>query len=123
MLIYVSSNQIHMLGRLASATDSQQPPALHRFISLQSFLYTGRFRLVLPWQVTVSSDHLCDAETARGQIWLVCKKDSYFSGVDAHGSPRVRCSSVAPAMSSPPSQIPVRLPSTLPMLRALEIAS
>jgi hypothetical protein len=87
MLIYVSSNQMHMLGRLASATDAEQPQATHRFVSLQSIAYTGRFRLVLHWQVIVSSDHLYGAETARGQICVVCKKDSYFSRIDAHGPP------------------------------------
>jgi hypothetical protein len=104
-----------MLGRLASATDAQQPQAPHRFVFLQSLAYTGRFRLVLHWQVTVSSDHLYGAETARGQICVVCKKDSYFSRIGAYGP-------LGRAASSPPSQIPVRLPSTLPMLRAPEIA-
>jgi len=87
MLIYVSSNQMHMLGRLASATDAQQPQAPHRFVFLQSLAYTGRFRLVLHWQVIVSSDHLYGAETARGQICVVCKKDSYFSRIGAYGPP------------------------------------
>ena len=76
-----------MLGRLASATDAQQPQAPHRFVFLQSLAYTGRFRLVLHWQVTVSSEHLYGAETARGQICVVCKKDSYFSRIGAYGPP------------------------------------
>jgi hypothetical protein len=112
-----------MLGRLASATDTQQPQAPHRFVSLQSLTYTGRLWLVLHWQVTVSSDHLCGAEAARGQICVVCKKDSYFSRVGAYGSPGACHSSVARATSLPSSQIPVRLPRTLPMLCAPEIAS
>ena len=78
---------MHMLGRLASATDAQQPQAPHRFVFLQSLAYTGRFRLVLHWQVTVSSEHLYGAETARGQICVVCKKDSYFSRIGAYGPP------------------------------------
>src|SRR5215813_4339761 len=122
MLIYGSSNQMHMLGRLASATDSWPPQEPHRFISLQSLTYTGRLWLVLHWQVTVSSDLLCGAEAARGQICVVCKKDSYFSRVGAHGSPRACHSSVTRATSSPPSRMPVLLPRTLPMLRAPEIA-
>ena len=113
---------MHMLGRLASATDSRQPQAPHRFVSLQSLTYTGRLWLVLPWQVTVSSDLLCGAEAARGQICVVCKNDSYFRRVGAHGSPGACRSSVARAASSPPSRMPVRLPRTLPMLRAPEIA-
>ena len=88
MLIYVSSNQMHMLRRLASAIDAQQPQAPHRFVSLQSLAYAGRFRLVLHWQVTVSSNHLYGAETARGQICVVCKKDPYFTRIGAHGPPR-----------------------------------
>jgi hypothetical protein len=78
---------MHMLGRLASATDSRQPQAPHRFVSLQSLTYTGHLWLVLHWQVTVSSDHLCGAEAARRQICVVCKKDPYFTRIGAHGPP------------------------------------
>jgi hypothetical protein len=84
-----------MLGRLASATDTQQPQAPHRFVSLQSLAYTGRFRLVLHWQVTVSSNDLSGAETARGQICVVCKKGSYFSRISAHG-PLGACRELTP---------------------------
>jgi hypothetical protein len=69
-----------MLGRLASVTDPQQLRALHCFVAPQSLTYTGRFWLVLHWQGTVSSDHLCGAETTCGQICIVCKKDSYQQG-------------------------------------------
>jgi len=68
MLIYVSSNQMYRLRHLANATDAQQSQAPHRFVSLQSLVYTGRFRLVLHWQVTVSSDHLYSVETARPDV-------------------------------------------------------
>jgi len=95
MLIYVSSNQMHRLRRLASAIDAQQPQAPHRFVSLRSLVYAGRFRLVLHWQVTVSSDHLYGAETARGQICVVCKQDPYFSRIGAHGPPRA-CRELTP---------------------------
>jgi hypothetical protein len=120
MLIYVSSNQIYRLRCLTSATDSQQPQAPHRFVPLQSRTYTGRFRFV--WPVTVSSDHLCSAEAARGQLCVICKKDSYFTRVGVHGSPGARRSSSARVAILPPSQMPVRLSHTLPMLRAPEIA-
>jgi hypothetical protein len=71
---------MHMLGRLASATDPQQPQAPHCFVASRSLTYTGRFWLGLHWQGTFASDHLCSAKTTRGQICVVCKKDSYQQG-------------------------------------------
>jgi hypothetical protein len=122
MLIDVSSNQMHMLGCLTSAIDSQQPQASYCFVFLPSRMYTGRFRVGWPWQVTVSSDHFWGAEAAYDQLCVVGKKDSYFSRVGVHGSPGARRSSMARAALFPLPQIPVRLSSTLPMLRAPEIA-